>query len=143
MSKLLAVLDTNVLISSALKIKESIPDQILQALKNQKFILITSPEILKEIEDVLSRKKIRKITKMTDEEIKRFIEDIIDIAFVVPGDVIVQAVGKDPDDDKFIAGAVEGKADYIVSGDKPLLNLKEYQRIKIVSPADFVKILRL
>lgn len=48
-------------------------------------------------------------------------------------------VKEDPDDDKFLAAAIEGKADYVVSGDKPLLNIKEYRGIKIISPADFMK----
>lgn len=141
MTKLLIVLDTNVLISAAFGIENSIPNKIHQALKRQEFILITSFEILQEIEEVLNREKIVQMTKMTKVEIKKFMQDLIDIAFIVPGDVVVQVVEKDPDDDKFIAAAVEGKADYVVSGDIPLLNLKEYQRIKILSPKDFLNIL--
>lgn len=137
-AKLLAVLDTNVLISASFRIKDSIPDQILQKLRDQKFILITTPEILQEIEEVLNREKVLKITKMTEQEIKKFMQDLIDIAFVVPGNVVVQTVEKDPDDDKFLAAAIEGRANYVVSGDKPLLNIKEYQGIKIVSPVDFI-----
>ena len=53
MSKLLAVLDTNVLISAAFRKKDSTPDLILKALRDQRFILITTPEILTEIEEVL------------------------------------------------------------------------------------------
>lgn len=141
MSKLLAVLDTNVLISAAFRRKNSRPDQILQELRNQKFILSTTPEILAEIEEVLHREKVIKITKMTEQEIKRFMQDIIDLAYVVPGNVVVQTVEKDPDDDKFIAAAIEGRADYVVSGDKPLLNIKEYHGIKIISPTDFIHLL--
>lgn len=142
MSKLLAVLDTNVLISAAFRRKNSRPDQILQELRDQKFILITTPEILAEIEEVLHREKVIKITKMTEQEIKRFMQDMIDLAFVVPGNVVVQTIEKDPDDDKFLAAAIEGRADYVVSGDKPLLNIKEYHGIKIISPTDFINLLR-
>lgn len=142
MNKPLIVLDTNILISAAFGIKNTIPDKIHQALIKQEFILITSPEILQEIEEVLSRKKIILITKMTKAEIKKFLQDLIDIAFIVPGNVVVQAVHKDPDDDKFIATAIEGKADYIVSGDKHVLNMKEYQNIKIISPKDFLRLIK-
>ena len=141
MSKLLAVLDTNVLISASFRKKDSIPDQILQSLRDQKFILITTPEILAEIEEVLHYERVLKITKMTEQEIKRFIQDIIDLSFIVPGNVIVQTVEKDPDDDKFLAAAIEGRTDYVVSGDKPLLDIKEYQGIRIITPADSAKIL--
>lgn len=140
-AKPLAVLDTNVLISAAFRKKGSIPDKILQALKDQKFILITTPEILAEVEEVLRKEKIIKITKMTEQEIQRFMQDIIDLAFIVPGNVVVQTIEKDPDDDKFLAAAIEGRADYVISGDKPLLNVKEYQGIKMVSPAGFVRLL--
>lgn len=141
MSKLLVVIDTNVLISVALRRPSSIPDRIHQALKKQKFIFITSTEILEEIEEVLSREGIVMITKMTAEEQKKFIQDLIDVAFIVPGNVTLKVVEKDPEDDKFIAAAIEGKADYIVSGDKPVLNLKEYHGIKVVSPSEFIHIL--
>lgn len=141
MSKLQVVLDTNVLISAALRIRNSIPDKIYQALKSQEFILITSPQILEEIEEVINREEIVKRTRMSLKDRKQFIHNLIDIAFIVSGDIDIQIVKADPDDDKFIGAALEGRADYIVSGDKPLLNLKEYQEIKVVSPADFAKIL--
>ena len=142
MSKLLIVLDTNVLISAAFGIENTTPDQIHRALRKQEYILVTSPEILQEVEEVLNREKIIQITKMTKAEIKKFLQDLIDIAFIVSGNVAVQVVQKDPDDDKFIAVAIEGKADYIVSGDKPLLNIKEYMGIKIISPKDFMRLLK-
>ena len=142
MSKLLIVLDTNVLISAAFGIENTTPDQIHRALRKQEYILVTSPEILQEIEEVLNREKIIQMTKMTKVEIKKFLQDLIDIAFIVSGNVAVQVSQKDPDDDKFIAAAIEGKADYIVSGDKPLLNIKEYMGIKIISPKDFMRLLK-
>jgi uncharacterized protein len=138
MSKLLAVLDTNILISASFGKKGSTTGQILKALRDQKFILITTPEILIEIEEVLHYEKILKLTKMTEQDINKFMEVVIDWSFVVPGDVVVQAVEKDPDDDKFLAAAIEARADYVVSGDKPLLDIGEYQGIRIIAPRDFV-----
>ena len=49
---------------------------------------------------------------------------------------------RDPEDDKFLAAATEGKAGYVVSGDKDLLSLKKYRNVQIVRPAAFLKILR-
>lgn len=141
MSKLRVVLDTNVLISAAFRIRNSIPDKIYQALKSQEFTLITSPQILEEIEEVINREEIIKRTRMSLKERKQFMQNLIDIAFIVSGNIDVQVVKADPEDDKFIGTALEGRADYIVSGDKPLLNIKEYQSIKVVSPIDFVEIL--
>ena len=141
MSKLLVVLDTNVLISAAFGIPGSIPDKILQFLKSQKFILIISPSILEEIEDVINREAIIRRTKMSLKEREQFINNLIDIAFIVSGNLNLKVVKDDPDDDKFIVAAVEGYAQYIISGDKHLLNIKSYQGIKILSPKNFVRLL--
>jgi len=53
----------------------------------------------------------------------------------------LSGVCRDPKDDHFVACAVEGKADYIVTTDKDLLVLGEYQGIKIIRPDKFVTIL--
>ena len=53
----------------------------------------------------------------------------------------VDIIKNDPDDNKFIEAALEGKAEYIVSQDKHLLLVKEYQGIKIIHPEDFLKLL--
>ncbi len=135
------VLDTNVLISAAFGIPGSIPDKILQFLKSQKFILIISPSILEEIEDVINREAIIRRTKMSLKEREQFINNLIDIAFIVSGNLNLKVVKDDPDDDKFIVAAVEGYAQYIISGDKHLLNIKSYQGIKILSPKNFVRLL--
>jgi uncharacterized protein len=52
-----------------------------------------------------------------------------------------QAVCSDPDDDKFLEAAIGANADYVVSGDTALLRLKNYQRVRIVRPAQFLKLL--
>ena len=54
----------------------------------------------------------------------------------------VSGISRDPDDDNIIALAVTVKADYVVSGDKDLLDLKDYRSIPIVSPKNFSEILR-
>ncbi len=139
--KLRLVLDTNVFISASFRKLSPIPNQIYQALKSQQFILITSPFILEEITEVLNRKKIIKRTYMKTHERKQFMVEITNISVIVSGKIPVEVIKDDPDDDKFIAAALEGNADFIVSGDKHLLNLKEYHEIKILSPRELVKIL--
>ena len=118
--KLRVVVDTNVLISASFRKLSPIPNSIYNAIKSQQFILITSPQVVEEIEDVLSREKIIKRTHMTAQVRKQFITELIEIAFVVSGDINIHA------------------ADYIASGDRHLLNLKQYQGIKIISPRDLV-----
>jgi len=57
---------------------------------------------------------------------------------VIPEEIIIK---QDPKDDKFLYAAIDAHADYIVSGDDHLLDLKEYEAIKIVTPNDFLSIL--
>lgn len=47
----------------------------------------------------------------------------------------------DPDDDRFLEAAIEGRAQYVVTGDKDLLKLKKYRAVRIVTPAAFLTIL--
>lgn len=100
-----------------------------------------SPAILGEIEEVINREKIIKRTRTTEKERKAFIQNIIDISFLVLDQKILNVVKDDPDDDKFLAAAFLGNADYVISGDKHLLNLKTYKNIKIIEPSEFVKLL--
>jgi uncharacterized protein len=50
-------------------------------------------------------------------------------------------VAADPDDNKYLAAAVEGLADLVVSGDDHLLALKAYEGIRIVSAREFLTLL--
>ncbi len=54
----------------------------------------------------------------------------------------VDAVKEDPTDNKFLEAAMEADADYIVSGDKHLLKLKEFSGIKIVKAKQFLEMLK-
>ena len=54
----------------------------------------------------------------------------------------IKVIKDDPKDDMVLECAVEGKADFIVSGDPHLLKLKEFRSIKIVTPKQFLDLLR-
>ncbi len=135
------VLDTNVLIAAVINIKSSVSREIYQNFINQQFSLITSSEVLEELEEVLSRERIRKSHHHSTEKLKEIISELVDLSYLVPGITKVEVV-RDPDDNKIISAALEGKADYIVSRDRDLLDLKEYQGIQIVTPEEFMGVLR-
>lgn len=59
-----AVIDTNVLVSGLFGIKDSPSAQILSAIRTQRIILVTSPVIVGEIEEVINRERIVKYTKV-------------------------------------------------------------------------------
>lgn len=136
-----AVIDTNVLVSGLFGIKDSPSAQILSAIRTQKIILVTSPVIVEEIEEVINRRRIIKFTKMSKDERADFMDKLIERSDVTAGKQLLQPVGWDTKDDKFLACAVEAKADYIITGDKDLLVFKVYEGIKIITPREFLKIL--
>lgn len=140
MSDLRVVVDTNVLVSGLFGIKDSPSSQILSAIRNQQIILVISPIILEEIGEVISRDRIVKLTKMSPNERTDFINKLIERSDITMGNQLSKIVGRDTKDDKFLACGVEGKVDYIITGDEDLLVLKLYQGIKIVSPREFIEI---
>lgn len=135
------VTDTNVLISGLFGIKDSPSSQILKAIRTQTVILVTSPVILEEVGDVINRERIIKLTNMSEGERADFINMLIARSDVTPGKQLSSAVGRDIKDDKFLACAVEAKADYLVTGDEDLLVLKEYEGIRIITPIEFLNTL--
>lgn len=136
------VVDTNVLISGLFGIKNSPSAQILQAIRTQKIIFVTSPVILEEIGEVINRGRIVKLTKMSKDERVDFMDKLIERSDVTAGKQLLRLISRDIKDDKFLACAVEAKADYIVTGDEDLLVLKVYEGIKIITPREFLEILK-
>ena len=63
-------------------------------------------------------------------------------ALLTKGDYDLRKITDDPTDDMFLAAAMEAKADFIVSRDPHLQNLKQFQRIKIVNVKEFVEKVR-
>ena len=136
-----AVLDTNVVISATL-IRGGNEDRILRTWQRGAFELVLSPQILEEMARALFYEGLRKFRWMSEEEVLALLESLTRGSFLVSGKVRVQA-SRDPEDDKFVAAAVEGRAEYVVSGDNDLLTLKTYKGIRIITPAQFLRILRV
>jgi uncharacterized protein len=132
------VLDTNVLISALIGNKQGASSRIYAACKNEQLTLVTSEAILSEVEDVSQRPHLtRKYPQLTPEALEKYLVEIARISALTPGLVQLQVVIKDPKDDPIIVCAVEGLAAYIVTGDPHLLDLNEFEEIKIVTPRIF------
>ncbi len=131
------VLDTNILISSVL-IKFGNPRKIFEKFLNGEFILIESEEMLAEIRDVLFRPKFNYISLIEKEN---FIKNLLSLCNIVEPKQKIDIIKDDPDDNIILECALEGNADYIISGDEHLLGLKEFKGIKIISPKEFLNIL--
>jgi len=122
------VLDTNVLVSALISGKGN-PALLLDK-AGEKYMLFISKDILIEFEEVISRDKFG----FKDEEINTIIEAIISVSEAVNPEIKLDVIKADPDDNKILECAVACRASYIVSGDRHLLDLKEYGRIKIITP---------
>lgn len=134
------VLDTNLFVSATIA-SQGKPAQILDAWRARRFGLVIREDILEEIREVLCRPHIRKRHQWTQEEIDCFLDGLGEMAIITPGELEVKAVADDPDDNMYLACAVEGEADYIVSGDQHLLKLGAFKGIQIITPAQFLNIL--
>ena len=110
------------------------PSQLLEAWEAQKFDILISPPILADIHRVLHYPRIVKLHRWNTERIGKFIQTLTTDTVLTPGRLELDVVKDDPDDNKIVACAVEGKADYIVSSDVHLAKLGNYQRISIVPP---------
>jgi len=117
------VLDTNIFLSG-LMLPESIPGKIIAAWRSSSFELVLSELMLNEISRVLAYPKIRQRIGWTDEEIEHFVMLLRFRADVVEIQHIQAVVPRDPDDAPVLATFIASGADYLVSGDQDLLELR-------------------
>ncbi len=134
------VLDANQFVS-AIIIPKSNPAKILDLVKEGKIKLVISLPILEEVKKVLLYPHIKKRHEHSPNRVDEFIEEWKSVSEVTQGKLNIEAIKNDPTDDKYLECAVEGEVDYIISGDHHLTDLKFYQRVSIVSPAIFLKII--
>ena len=129
------VVDTNVLVS-ALTAGGKPRRLLLKLLEEHKVIL--SRQILAELADVLARDKFN----LKSSQIDSFLATLAKKSKIIPAVSRFKVVSEDPDDDAVLLTAYNGKADYIVTGDKHLLALKEFKMIEIVKVTQMLEILR-
>jgi len=132
------VLDTNVLIAFLLTRGRTI-STILDGWERGDFDLLTSPALIAEVRRTLEKPELRQ--RIRPEAAEALLEALEKDAVLIPGDLELHGVAPDPDDDAIVSCAIEGDADYIVSGDAHLLGLGEYEGVRIVEPAEFVRVL--
>ena len=133
------VLDTSTLISFVLTTGE-IMRQVIAAWRADEFVLVASPATLTELQEVLERPAIQQIAKVS---IARLHTEVVGISIHVAGRMELHNVCRDPKDDKFLACAVEGEAQYLVSSDKDLLDMGSYEGTCILNPGEFLVALQL
>ncbi len=127
------VIDTNVVVS-ALLTKKSVARDALDKARGSGEILL-SLKVIEELVDVLGRPVF---DRYIDEEDRiRFLNLLVKESTLVEITEKIKEC-RDPKDDKFLELAVNGKADFIISGDGDLQVLNPFRKIKIVSPREFL-----
>jgi len=131
-----AVIDTSVLIRFLIKPSAAIRELIEKRWLGDQVQMVTAPELMAELEDVLARDYIQALIR--PEEAEAMLDASALRAEILPPLGQVPAYTRDPKDDKFIACALVGGASYIVSEDKDLLILAAVGEVRITTPYDFV-----
>ncbi|HLC54502.1 MAG TPA: putative toxin-antitoxin system toxin component, PIN family [Candidatus Nanoarchaeia archaeon] len=130
------ILDTNVFVSGIFW-EGNFCSQLIDKWKNKEIELLSSLEIVEELVKTLRNFKIS-IPQSMIEEWKNL---ILNNSILIQPSTKIDVIKEDPEDNKFLEAAVDGKADFIISQDKHLLNLKEYQGIKILKPEEALNLI--
>ena len=135
MNKLRFVIDTNVLISSILS-KNTPPQKLFDYSMTHGIILMSEATVI-EITEVLTRNKFDRYAPLFKRS--NFLQTL---ASKIEAIEITESITicRDPKDDKFLEVAVNGKADYLITGDRDLLVLHPFRDIQIITPAAFLEL---
>jgi putative PIN family toxin of toxin-antitoxin system len=126
------IIDTNILVSAALKNRQ--PEQVVLLVASHCQWLV-STEILQEYEQVLSRKKLNIARDKRD----RFIRLIKQLTDLVEVNSVVD-FPRDRKDAKFLACAMAAKADFLITGDRDFSEAQQLIETKIISVKEFLEL---
>lgn len=134
------VIDTNLLISAVLT--TGTPYNLIQAWKNDKFTLVLSPYLLKEIKDTSQKDYLQKYHLFSERAGLLIITLKLAAEIISPlSDETLPIHCRDPKDDQLLAVALTGDTDYLITGDKDLLELngkKELGKLRIITAKEFL-----
>ena len=130
------IADSNVIISGLCW--HGAPRAILNAAREDRITLFTSYSLLAELEEVLDRQKFSQRLAAVNTSAHELVLGFASLAHVIVPAPITPVVIDDPDDDAVVACALAADAEFIVSGDRHLLALRQYQGIEIVNAGEFV-----
>lgn len=133
------ILDTSSIVSYALTSGE-IMQLVIAHWRASHFVLLSSPQTRAELVDLFAGPRIRQRSVISLEPLA---QAMARYTWHVPGALTLHGVCRDPKDDKFLACAAEGKAQYLVSSDKDLLTMRLFRDTAIVNPGQFLLALEL
>jgi putative PIN family toxin of toxin-antitoxin system len=134
------VLDSNVVVS-AFPVGFGPSAQIVDAVRDGRLTWILSTVILDEVRKVLALPRIQRRFKVDPGAVALLVTLLGEKAVQVGGVVRVEGRSRDAKDHPILACAVEGGAEYVVTGDEDLLVLGTHEGISIVTPREFLEVL--
>ena len=132
-NQLKVVIDTNILVSAIAFGGK--PAEVLLLVTQEQIQAVTSSVLLTELEETLI-----KILDLSEGNVQLALEEIKDEFRIVQPRIAIKA-SRDEDDNRVIEAALEGNCNYIITGDKDLLDLKTFKNIKIVTADQFLNTL--
>jgi putative PIN family toxin of toxin-antitoxin system len=133
------VLDTNTVISGLFW--RGRPFEVLELMRSGQIEVYTSEAILEELLDVLQRSKFSQKLALLNSNAQEVVNSFISWVEVIEVGEVAKVVASDPDDDQIIACAKLANADFIISGDADILNVKDDISIPVVNAGEFLEIL--
>ena len=135
------VLDTNVIISAFLWVGKV--NRILDLIENKKIEVYTCPEQIIELKGVLERPKFQSVFIKANLKPEIIVSGFLNSTQLIKQEIDVDVIQIDPTDNVILACALSAEAKYLISGDKHLLSLKKFQKIKILKPNEFLEKFKL
>ncbi len=132
------VLDVNILVSSL--IGKGKPRELWLKAVSGEFQLVLSRRIVEEFVQVISRPKFQR--HLGERDVLDFLEALSTRAKIVRTRSRLRIIREDPEDNSILAATYDGRADYIVSGDRHLLGLREFEGIRIVTVERILELLQ-
>jgi len=130
------VLDTNVVVSGFLHAHQA-PGQILQRVGSKNFLVLYDALMLTEYREVLLRRQF----DLVEQAVDAFLRVVqLEGMPIIPQPLVRRL--PDPDDEAFLEVAVAGQADFLITGNLKHFPLRHIQGVRIVSPRDFLEVLR-
>ena len=142
---MLATVDTNLLISGAV-FRKGPPGQLLDAIAQRRFALISSSTQRAELDNVLSRPKFTVGYRVSDERREALLRLLGNVANFVDPIPVPDDVVRDEKDRHIVGAAIAGSVDYLVSGDNDLLVLAGHpilRTVQVITAVDFLARLEL
>lgn len=135
-----AFLDTNVLVSALLR-PEGPPGRVLASLYQGGFDLVASVPLIEELRRAVTYPRIRTRLIRPRAEVDRWIDGLTDLAEVVEDLPVLPRTSRDAADDVHLAAALAGRAEVLVTGDRDLLSVREFEGLQVVTRAAFLDLL--